>query len=102
MKKYKMIGGKSDMNHKNEYAQSGVDYSLMEPFKMAMIEAGKKTLAFPNKRGVYVVKEAMHAHGAVYEYRGKEKDIMWGKTKEDLGKKIGIEEWMYMKPIFSP
>src|SRR3989344_6483377 len=81
----------------SEYAKSGVDYSLMEPFKMAMIEAGKKTLAFPNKRGVYVVKEAMHAHGAVYEYRGKEKDIIWCKTQEDLGTKNWIAEWMYMK-----
>src|SRR3989338_6118724 len=60
----------------SEYAKSGVDYSLMEPFKMAMIEAGKKTLVFPNKRGVYVVKDAIHAHGAVYEYRGTPKQSL--------------------------
>lgn len=80
----------------SEYAKSGVDYSVMEPFKMAMIEAGKKTLSFPNKRGVYVVKEAMHAHGAVFEYRGKEKSPIWCKTQEDLGTKNWIAEWMYM------
>ncbi|MEK7583293.1 MAG: AIR synthase related protein [Patescibacteria group bacterium] len=81
----------------SEYAKSGVDYSLMEPFKMAMIEAGKKTLAFPNKRGVYVVKEAIHAHGAVYEYKGPEKHPIYCKTQEDLGTKNWIAEWMYMK-----
>lgn len=80
----------------SEYAKSGVDYSVMEPFKMAMIEAGKKTLAFPNKRGVYIVKEAIHAHGAVYEYKGKEKNPIWCKTQEDLGTKNWIAEWMYM------
>lgn len=63
---------------------------------MAMIEAGKKTLKFPEKRGVYVVKDAIHAHGAVYEYRGKEKQPIWCKTQEDLGTKNWIAEWMYM------
>src|SRR3989344_5184023 len=86
---------KKPMSHKNEYAKSGVDYSLMEPFKMAMIEAGKKTLTFPNKRGVYVVKEAIHAHGAVFEYKGPEKNPIYCKTQEDLGTKNWIAEWMY-------
>src|SRR3989338_2696741 len=81
---------------KSEYAKSGVDYSLMEPFKMAMIEAGKKTLNFPNNRDVYVVKDAIHAHGAVYEYKGKEKRPIWCKTQEDLGTKNWIAEWMYV------
>ena len=78
----------------NEYQKSGVDYSLMEPFKMAMVEAGKKTLAFPNKRGVYVVEGTSHAHGAVFEYRGDGNPI-WCKTQEDLGTKNWIAEWMY-------
>ena len=81
----------------SEYAKSGVDYSLMEPFKMAMVEAGKKTIKFPNKRGVYVVEGTSHAHGAVYEYRGKEKNIIWCKTQEDLGTKNWIAEWMYKR-----
>lgn len=79
---------------KSEYAKSGVDYTVMEPFKMAMIEAGKKTLHFPEKRGVYIVKDAIHAHGAVFEYRGKDQPI-WCKTQEDLGNKNWIAEWMY-------
>ena len=78
------------------YAKAGVDYTKMEPFKMAMIEAGKKTLAFPNKRGVYINEDATHAHGAVFEYRGKEEHI-WCKTQEDLGNKNWIAEWMYQE-----
>lgn len=85
------------MKKTSEYAKSGVDYSVMEPFKMAMIEAGKKTLRFPEKRGVYVVKDAIHAHGAVYEYRGSEKNPIWCKTQEDLGTKNWIAEWMYQR-----
>ncbi len=76
------------------YAKAGVDYTQMEPFKMAMIEAGRKTLTFPNRRGVYVNEDALHAHGAVFEYRGEESHI-WVKTQEDLGNKNWIAEWMY-------
>ncbi len=76
------------------YAKAGVDYSVMEPFKMAMIEAGRKTLKFPNKRGVFINEDAVHAHGAVFEYRGSEPHI-WSKTQEDLGNKNWIAEWMY-------
>src|SRR3989344_5331563 len=83
-------------NKKNEYAKAGVDYTVMEPFKMAMIEAGKKTLSFPNKRDVFINEDATHAHGAVFEYRGSERHI-WCKTQEDLGNKNWIAEWMYQK-----
>ena len=76
------------------YAKAGVDYTKMEPFKMAMIEAGKKTLTFPNKRDVFINKDAIHAHGAVFEYRG-DKPHTWCKTHEDLGNKNWIAEWMY-------
>lgn len=82
------------MSEKSAYAKAGVDYSVMEPFKMAMIETGKKTLTFPNKRGVYINKEATHAHGAVFGYRGKKSHI-WCKTQEDLGNKNWVAEWMY-------
>ena len=81
---------------KSEYAKAGVDYTVMEPFKMAMIAAGKKTLKFPNKRGVFINKNAAHAHGAVFEYRGKQPHI-WCQTQEDLGNKNWIAEWMYKK-----
>jgi hypothetical protein len=37
---------KMDMS---EYVQAGVNYQIMEPFKMAMIEAGKKNLKVSGK-----------------------------------------------------
>ncbi len=79
---------------KSEYAKSGVDYTVMEPFKTAMINVGKKTLKFPERRGVFINQEATHAHGAVFEYRGGLPHI-WCKTQEDLGNKNWIAEWMY-------
>jgi len=78
----------------SEYAKAGVDYSKLEPFKRAMIATGKKTLAFPNKRGVFMNEDALHAHGAVFEYRGKEPHL-WAKTQEGLGNKNWIAGWMY-------
>lgn len=66
----------------------------MEPFKRAMIEAGKRTLKFPNEREVFIREDITHAHGAVYEYRGMAKHI-WCKTQEGLGNKNWIAEWMY-------
>lgn len=78
----------------SEYAQAGVDYAKIEPFKQAMIEVGKKTSAFPNRRGVYINDEVLHAHGAVYDYRGPSTHV-WCKTQEGLGNKNWIAEWMY-------
>lgn len=79
--------------NKSEYAKAGVDYSKIEPFKHAMIEVGKRTLAFPNSRDVFIDEEILHAHGAVYWYEGKLPHI-WGKTTEGLGNKNWIAEWM--------
>ncbi|NLF68606.1 MAG: hypothetical protein GX575_06055 [Candidatus Anammoximicrobium sp.] len=79
---------------KSEYAQAGVDYTKIEPFKMAMVSAGKKTLAFPNKRGVYIQPDSVGAHGAVFGYRGA-KTYYWCTTQEGLGNKNWIAEWMY-------
>ncbi len=78
----------------SEYAKSGVDYTKLEPFKMAMIELGKKTVGFPNKRGVFINQDVLHSHGAVYEYRGKEPHLFC-QTQEGLGNKNWIAEWMY-------
>lgn len=78
----------------SEYAKAGVDYSVLEPFKQAMIAVGKKTVAFPNKRSVFINSEVMHSHGAVYEYRGPHEHI-WCQTQEGLGNKNWIAEWMY-------
>lgn len=80
---------------RSEYAKAGVDYTQMEPFKQAMIEVGKKTLTYPNKRNVYINDQVIHAHGAVYEYRGNKPHI-WCQTQEGLGNKNWIAEWMYM------
>jgi len=82
------------MDQKSEYAQAGVDYKNIEPFKLAMIEAGKKTVHFPERRGVFVRDDAMHAHGAAYEYRGNQPHI-WVNTQEGLGNKNWIAECMY-------
>jgi phosphoribosylformylglycinamidine cyclo-ligase len=83
-----------DSKRRTEYAKAGVDYTLIEPFKMAMIRAGRKTLRFPEKRNVFINQDATHAHGAVFEYRG-ELPHLWCKTQEDLGNKNWIAEWMY-------
>lgn len=78
----------------SEYAKAGVDYSVLEPFKQAMIAVGKRTVAFPNKRSVFINTDVMHSHGAVYEYRGPH-EHMWCQTQEGLGNKNWIAEWMY-------
>ncbi len=82
------------MGRQNEYAQAGVDYDRIEPFKEVMVAAGKRTLTFPNRRGVFINPEVLHAHGAVYEYRGSQPNI-WCQTQEGLGNKNWIAEWMY-------
>ena len=80
---------------KSEYAKSGVDYTQLEPFKEAMIAAGKQTVTFPNRRGVYINQDVLHSHGGVFEYRGSEEHI-WCNTQEGLGNKNWIAEWMYL------
>ncbi len=79
---------------KSEYARAGVDYAKIEPFKMAMVRAGKRTLGFPNGRGVFVDEDSVGAHGAVFEYRGG-RPHLWCMTQEGLGNKNWIAEWMY-------
>lgn len=79
---------------KSAYAQAGVDYTKLEPFKHAMIAAGRKTLTFPNRRDVYINSDVLHSHGGVFEYRGS-KPHMWCNTQEGLGNKNWIAEWMY-------
>jgi phosphoribosylformylglycinamidine cyclo-ligase len=79
---------------KSEYAAAGVDYTKIEPFKMAMVSAGKRTLNFPNRRGVYIEPESVGAHGVVFRYRGA-KPHFWCMTQEGLGNKNWIAEWMY-------
>ncbi|MHB1086619.1 MAG: AIR synthase-related protein [Minisyncoccota bacterium] len=82
------------MGGQSEYAKAGVDYTKLEPFKHAMIAAGKKTVQFPNKRDVYINSDVLHSHGGVFEYRGSQAH-MWCNTQEGLGNKNWIAEWMY-------
>ena len=82
------------MTEQGEYALAGVDYTKIEPFKHAMAEAGKRTLSFPNRRGVFINEKVLHAHGAVFKYTGKDVPI-WCQTQEGLGNKNWIAEWMY-------
>jgi len=79
---------------KSEYTKAGVDYTKIEPFKMAMVQAGRRTLKFPNKRDVYIEEESLGTHGVVFRYRGT-KPHLWCKTQEGLGNKNWIAEWMY-------
>jgi phosphoribosylformylglycinamidine cyclo-ligase len=79
---------------KSEYAKAGVDYTKIEPFKVAMLQAGRRTLKFPNKRDVYIEEESLGTHGVVFKYRGA-KPHLWCKTQEGLGNKNWIAEWMY-------
>ena len=78
----------------SEYGAAGVDYTKIEPFKMAMVRAGKRTLGFPNRRGVFVDEDSVGAHGAVFQYRGAGPHL-WCMTQEGLGNKNWIAEWMY-------
>lgn len=90
-----------------EYPDAGVNYAKIEPFKMAMIEAGKRTLNFPNRRGVFINQDALHSHGGIYEFRpGKWWEIhkwiyaafrppRFCNTLEGLGNKNWIAECMY-------
>ncbi len=84
----------SEKQPKSEYAQAGVNYEKIEPFKMAMVHIGKKTLKFPNKRDVYIEEESLGTHGVVFRYRG-DKSHLWCMTQEGLGNKNWIAEWMY-------
>ncbi len=79
---------------KSEYAKTGVDYEKAEIFRRAMQAMSKRTLAFPNKRGVFIDKETVGAHGALYEYQGGASHS-WCQTTEGLGNKNWIAEWMY-------
>lgn len=78
----------------SEYADAGVDYSKLEPFKKAMLEAGAKTLTCPNQHDVFILEGVLHAHGALFEYRGKHPHV-WCNTQEGLGNKNWIAQWMY-------
>lgn len=86
---------------KSEYAQAGVDYTKIEPFKMAMVKVAKRTARFPNRRNVYINQGVKHSHGGVFTYNKKYAPlahswVMLCQTTEGLGNKNWIAEWMYL------
>jgi len=76
------------------YAEAGVDSGKIAEFKKIMREVGRKTMRFPEKRGVFLSQSITHAHGAIYEYRGNP-SYLCVQTQEGLGKKNWIAEFMY-------
>ncbi len=74
------------------YAQAGVDYEKIGPFKAAMKSVGKATSHLPSSR--WNVDVTSTAHGVTFLYRGN--DLLgYSQTKEGLGNKNWIAEWMY-------
>ncbi len=73
----------------DEYKRAGLNYKLIQPFKNQLVEVGKKTRLFPNRRDVYVI-----GNNPVLEYRG-DKPHSWKTMLEGLGNKSWIAQWMY-------
>ena len=61
---------------------------------MAMVRAGKRTIRFPNRRGVTIEPESLGAHGVVFRC-SLGRPHLWCATQEGLGNKNWIAEWMY-------
>lgn len=74
------------------YAEAGVDYTRLQPFKDKIKMMGQRTLTFPNKRHVYVQPSA---HCGRWRYQGAHGHD-WGSTMEGLGNRNWLAEWMYM------
>ena len=81
------------MQDGSDYARSGVDYSMITGFKNEMIRAARRTVEFPNRRGVVVEEGLLHSHGGVFRYTG-EQEHLWCQTTEGLGNKNWVAEWM--------
>lgn len=77
-----------------EYAEAGVDYSKLQPFKDRMVEIGRRSVAFPHGRQVRMPTDITLSHGATFYYTGN-RTHMWCNTTEGLGNKNWIAEWMY-------
>lgn len=80
--------------NQSAYAQAGVDYSKIQPFKDAMVETAKRTAHFPTPRHVSVRTDILHSHGGVWRYTGHGSPI-YCNTTEGLGNKNWLAEWMY-------
>jgi len=78
------VGGEGD-----EYKKAGLNYKKIQPFKDRLVEVGRRTRTFPNRRDVYVV-----GNNPTLEYRGN-KPHAWKTMLEGLGNKDYIAQWMY-------
>jgi len=74
------------------YAQAGVNYQKIEPFKRRMIRVVKDTAHIAESRGVRVITDLAHAHGGVYEVLHHPAIMV--QTTEGLGNKNWIAQWM--------
>lgn len=74
------------------YAQAGVNYHNLQPFKDRIRTMAALTLSFPNARQVYVESDD---HGSTWWYQGIH-NHRWGGCIEGLGNKNWLAEWMYM------
>lgn len=73
------------------YAEAGVDYGRLQPFKDKIKAMAGRTLGFPNRRDVVA---RASAHCGRYRYTGAHAHE-WGSTIEGLGNKNWVAEWMY-------
>ncbi len=85
----------------SEYAQAGVDYTKIGPFKTMMIEVSKQTAEFPKNRGIRVITDIPHTHGGLWKYEGNGRPI-FVQTQEGLGNLNWIAEWMYQNNPTGP
>lgn len=80
-------------NNLGEYHQV-VNYNEAKVLREAMQKMGKRTLEFPNKRGVFVDKSSIGGHGALYSYEGPYRP-KWNQVTEILGNQNWLAERMY-------
>lgn len=73
----------------DEYKKSGLNYGLIQPFKDRLVEVGKRTRTFPNRRNVFV-----DGDDPTLEYRGN-RPHQWKTMLEGLGNKDWIAQWVY-------
>lgn len=82
-------------NGSGAYAQAGVDYGKIDPFKAIMQKMGQRTLTFPKCRGVHV---NACDHGVRFQVTAPLSNgdtVTLVNVLEGLGNKNWIAEWMY-------
>ena len=94
--------GKEEMKNGNKkrcVCRSRSGLFEIDPFKQTMIEWGRKTLTFPNARGVFINEEVTHAHGSVFYFK-KRIPHLWCKVQEGWVILTGLlNEWINMAGV---